>query len=133
MWVIWSLYLYFISFIALIKHNRWLFLSVQREKTFTDISGLRTFRSLWGVPECPQGIFSKFFFHFYENDFSDFLHLIDLFNDYLCFYTYLKQLNFFADIPGRGHSGPLQTYTSHRDTHNLGILDRVDLDTDKPL
>ena len=41
-----------------------------------------------------------------------FLHLIDLFNDYLCFYTYLKQLNFFADIPGRGHSGPLHTTLS---------------------
>ena len=62
---------------------------------------------IWGVPECPQGIFSKFFFRFYENYFPEFLHLIDLYNDYLCFYTYLKQLNFFADISVCGHSGPL--------------------------
>ena len=54
----------------------------EKKKTFTDISGLRTFRSLWGVPECPQGFFSKFFFRFYENYFPEFLHLIDLFNDY---------------------------------------------------
>ena len=78
---------------------------------------LRTFRAcghfgpFGGVPECPQRIFSKFFFRFYENYFPEFLHLINLFDDYLCFNTYLKQLNFFADIPVRGHSGPLQTFT----------------------
>ena len=53
--------------------------------------------------------FFFFFFRFYENYFPEFLHLIDLFNDNLCFDTFLKQLNFFADIPVRGHSGPLQT------------------------
>ena len=105
----WSLCLKFTCFIALIKHNRWVLYRFKEKTTFTDISGLRTFRSLWGVPECPQEIFSKFFFCFYENYFPEFLHLIDLFNDYLCFNTYSKQINFFADIPGRGHSGPLQT------------------------
>ena len=49
-----------------------------------------------------------FFFRFYENYFPEFLHLIDSFNDNLCFYTFLKQFIFFADIPVRGHSGPLQ-------------------------
>ena len=89
-------------------------------RSFTDISGLRTFRSLWGVPECPQGFFSfrslwgvpecpqgffsKFFFRFHENYFPEFLHLIDLFNENLCVYTFSKQLNFLrtfrsADIP----------------------------------
>ena len=59
-----------------------IFIGLKRKKPFTDISGLRTFRSLWGVPECPQGFFSKFFFRIYENYFPEFLHLIDLFNDY---------------------------------------------------
>ena len=70
--IIWSLCLSFTCFIALIKHNRWVFYRFKEKKTFTDITGLRTFRSLWGVPECPQGIFSKFFFRFYENYFPDF-------------------------------------------------------------
>ena len=63
-----------------------------------------------GRPGMSASIFSKFFYRFYENYFPEFLHLIDLFNDYLCFYTYLKQLNFFADITVRGHSGPLHMY-----------------------
>ena len=49
------------------------------------------------------------------------MHLIDLFNDNLCFYTFLKQLNFFADIPVRGHSGPLHApLFSHM--HIVGFL-----------
>ena len=86
-----------------------IFIGLKRKKH------LRTFRACghFGPFEASRNVRKEFFlssfYHFYENDFSDFLHLIDLFNDYLCFYTYLKQLNFFADIPGRGHSGPLQT------------------------
>ena len=52
----------------------------------------------------PWAFFLFLFFRFNEHYFPEFLHLIDLFNDYLCFYTYLKQFNFLwtfrsADIP----------------------------------
>ena len=38
-----------------------------------------------GRPGMSAIFFSKFFFHFFENYFPEFLHLIDLFNEYLCF------------------------------------------------
>ena len=86
-----------------------IFIGLKRKKH------LRTFRACghFGPFEASRNVRKEFFlssfFIFMKMISPIFLHLIDLFNDYLCFYTYLKQLNFFADIPGRGHSGPLQT------------------------
>ena len=91
-----------IVLISLIKHNRLVFYRFKEKKNTYGHFGPVAI----SVPLGRPGMSARNFFRFYEIYFPDFfLHLTDLFNEYLCFYRYLKQLFFFfladraADIP----------------------------------